>query len=107
MRNAKQNSLQNILKSFGFGAVLGFTIALVYGFLYALIGITYTSRTIIASLQTDLLATLFANAISVIIGAMFFAFVFGLIAALIQGVTFGITSILLWKFNSENSASRG
>jgi uncharacterized protein YacL len=84
----------SIKQFFGLGAVLGFTEALLYGSIYTLVGIIYTTVLILHNLQTDVLATLSSNALSVLIGAMFFATLFGLVAAVLQGLAFGLTLVI-------------
>jgi hypothetical protein len=81
----------------GFGAVTGFTAALIYGVLYSLIGAFLTTSTVLKNLQGDVLPTILANVISVFIGAMFFAITFGIVAAFIQGLTFCLVATLVGK----------
>ena len=84
----------SILYFCGLGTVLGFTEALIYGSLYTLVGIFYTTGILLRNPQTEILATVLANALSVLIGAMFFAILFGLLAAIIQGLAFGLSILI-------------
>jgi hypothetical protein len=102
-----RGSSPSFLQFAGFGAILAFTMALLYGLLYALIGIIYTSGILLKSAQMDVLPTVAANAVSVVIGALFFAILFGLFAAGIQGAAFGLVHILSTKLNAGRSVSRG
>jgi hypothetical protein len=86
--------ITSILKFCGLGAILGFTEALVYGGIYSQVGIFYTSGIILRNLQTEILSTVLANALSVLIGSMFFAVFFGLLATIIQALTFGLTAFI-------------
>jgi hypothetical protein len=86
-----------ILYFSGFGATLGFTAALIYGLSYSLLGTFLTTSTVLKNAQIDVLPTIFANALSVFIGAMFFAITFGLLAAIIQGLAFCLVAALAGK----------
>lgn len=89
------------------GAVLGFTMALVYGFLFVIYGILRTSAWVIAAPANGLLPTLLANAVSVLIGAIFIAILFGLVAALVQALTLMILYGIARRWNANNSARTG
>jgi len=80
-------SYSSVLQAVKLGALLGFCAALVYGILFVVYGIARTSLVILSSPANELLPTLLANSLSVLIGAMFFAVVFGLFAALFQALT--------------------
>jgi hypothetical protein len=90
-------SARSILYFSGFGATSAFTAALLYGLLYSLIGAFLTTGTVLKNMQMDVLPTIFTNALSVFIGAMFFAITFGLQAAIIQGLAFFVVAALTGK----------
>jgi hypothetical protein len=93
------------------GAALGLAAALVYGMGFVIYGILRTSTWIIAHPANELFPTLLANAVSVVIGAMFFAVLFGLFAAVFQAVTlalvFGLTRRIPPASNSPMRAMIG
>jgi len=80
-------SRSSILQAVKLGALLGLCTALMYGALFTVYGIVRTSLVILNSPANETLPTLLANGLSVLIGAMFFAVVFGLFAALFQALT--------------------
>jgi hypothetical protein len=100
-------SCRSVFQASRLGAVLGFAGALAYGMVFVLYGILHTSLWIIARPANGLLPTLLANAVSVVIGAMFFAVWFGLFAALIQAGTLALVYALAGRLNPEGSPRAG
>ena len=100
-------SCKSVFQAVKLGAVLGFTGALMYGMIFTIYGIVHTSLWILEKPANGTLATLLANAISVVIGAMFFAVLFGLVAAIIQAGTLALVYALGRRLNPQGNPRSG
>lgn len=89
MRFVAQNCFRTVGGTALSGVVLGFTLALAYGFTFVVYAIVRSSLQIVAILSPGeaLVGTLLANAFALFVPALVFALLCGLGAALLQSIT--------------------
>jgi hypothetical protein len=102
------NSTPTARGAAGHGARLGFGLALLYGFAFALYAIVRSSLQIKAILTpgAGLFGTLAANALAILMPALGFALLLGMLAAVIESVTLLLVYGLSTLLNLQQSPAR-
>jgi hypothetical protein len=99
--------IPSISKAAGLGAVLGFTAALAYGALFCLYVAARVAVSILQAPANGTATTIFANTLSLIVAAAFFAIVCGVLAAPVEAAALGSTAALSRRWNHASSPWRG